>query len=173
MYKTFRDGSVAEECSASMREHKYAFLNTCKNEQEAVDKHRAFAREIMTIDTLKNSYYVNKTYYECEKYQYLDIGFKILSALVIFLIPLNIYFLLFSNYNFSIVMPFVYGALLYAIYKICKYQSKNFAHRYLSDINTGWIQIEEAKKEREINMAKKEGNTYNINSISTGNDIVI
>jgi len=172
MFKTFRDGSVAEECSDSMRklksgESSFIFLDGCKNEQEAVNKHRALAREIMTNTTLKDSYYVNKTYRDCEKFQCLDIGFKLFAVLIIFLGPLNIVFNHFKNYNFSIVMPFVYGALFYAIHKICKHQSKNLAQRYLSDINTGWQQIEETKKEREANMLKKVGNTYNIDRIIT------
>jgi hypothetical protein len=156
IYKTFRDGSVAEECSESWRNFKkgepsYRFLEDCKNVQEAVDKHRNLSVEI-ALNYPKLG--IKKTYHDSEKFQCLDTGFLFFSILALILEPVNLYLNYFGNNDFSLALPLVFGGLFFAVHKLCKQKSKDMAHRYLIDINSGWKEImaKESSKEKEAVM---------------------
>jgi len=169
IYKTFRDGSVAEECSESWRKLKrgepsYSFLEDCKNVQETVDKHRNIAIEI-AVKFPKLGIY--KTYHDSEKFQCLDTGFWFYSILSAILVAVNLYLDYLKSFDFSITLPPVFGGLFYVVHKLCKQKSKDMAHRYLIDINSGWKEIIAEEKR------KKEGlNVEVINSLNTNINIV-
>jgi len=158
IYKTFRDGSVAEECSESWRKFKrgessYSFLEDCKNIQEAVDKHRNIAAGI-AIKFPKLG--IMKTYHDSEKFQCLDTGFLFYSVLAVILAAVNLSLNYLKSYDFSTTMPPVFGGLFYALHKLCKQKSKDMAHRYLFDINSGWEKIIEEEKRKEMEAPKVE-----------------
>jgi len=153
-YKLFRDGSVAEECSESWRKLKrgepsYSFLKDCNNVQEAVNKHREIAVEISKKLPMLRIY---KTYHDCEKFQCFDTGFWFFSILSIILMVVNLYLIYLKGFDFSIILPPVFCVIFYMIHKLCKQKGKDMAHRYLTDINSGWKEIieEEKRKKEEV-----------------------
>jgi len=178
IFKIFRDGSVAEECAYYFRKLKegepsFNFMEECKNIQEVVDKHRELSSKI-TDDYPKIG--IGKTYHDCEKFQCFDTCFLFISILTVIFFPLNLIFNYLYDYNFSIILPFIYGVLFFSAHKLCKQKSKEMANRYLIDINTGWKKINE-EKENEMNKSADisvntikvdgDGNTIIITNINT------
>jgi hypothetical protein len=161
VYKTFRDGSVAEECSESLRKLKrgepsYLFLKDCETVQDSVDKHRDIATRA-AIDYQRVG--IRRSYHNSGKYQCIDTGFLLFSVLAVVLAPVNLYLNYFKNHDFSIVLPLVFGGFFFVLHKLCKQKSKDLAHRYLTDINNVWKQEEERmaeKKKKEDEERKKK-----------------
>ena len=158
LYWAFRNGSVAEECAESWRqlqdnEPRYLFLKECKTVQEAVNVHRDIASEMATSYPEHGIY---ETYHDAEKWQCFDTGFLFFAALSIVLTPLNCFLNAFRDYDFPVILPFVFGILFFAVHIISKGKSKDMAARYLSNIDAGW----KMKKEKD-------------NKIFTMGDIVI
>jgi len=149
LYWKFRDGSVAEECATDLKnkqsgESRYIFLKECKTEQDAANLHRKIAA-LMAIKY--PDYGIYETYNEAEKWQGIDTGFLLFSALAVILAPLNWFLNFFKGHDFQVVLPLVFGALFLAVHKISKSKSKDVAARYLSNINSGWEKMNSEDKE--------------------------
>jgi hypothetical protein len=177
IFKTFRAGSVAEECSESLRklkkgESSYNFLEDCKTVQEAVDKHRKLAAEIaVKIPRLG----IMSVYHDSEKFQCLDTGFLLYSVLALLLVAVNLYLDYLKDFDFSITLPPVFSALFFMLHKLCKQKSKDMAHRYLTDVNSGWEEIieeEKRKKDTVIGVIGSPGATVvnDAQNVNVGNN---
>ena len=159
IYQTFRNGSITEECTESWRKLKkseagYSFLEDCKNIKEAIDKHKDLCTKI-TIEFPELG--VSKTFHDSEKFQCLDIGFLLFSVMAVLLVAVNVSLNYLKNFDFPVTQPPVFSVLFFMLHKLCKQKGSELAHRYLSDIDSGWKQIEERRrKEEEERSGRKE-----------------